>query len=133
MGTGLLAPGPDGAVGTSRLEVFREGLQECEARIAIESALVDEARKAKLGPALAARAQEVLDHRHRCLWLARGAAEADLDKPGFVADYKDFDYGVAMRWDMGAGNRWFIASGWQDRSSDLFRAAGEVAAKLGAK
>jgi len=32
-------PGPDGAEGTARLETFREGLQETEARIAIEKVL----------------------------------------------------------------------------------------------
>jgi hypothetical protein len=32
-------PGPEGAEGTARLEIFREGLQETEARIALEKLL----------------------------------------------------------------------------------------------
>jgi hypothetical protein len=129
----FLAPGPDGPLGTGRLEVFREGLQECEARVAIETALLDENLKAKLGAELAGRAQAMLDERHRCLWLARGAKEADLDKPGLVTDYREFDYGVAKGWSGPAGLNWFLSSGWQGRSAKLFAIAGEVAAKLAAK
>ena len=36
----FLAPGPGGPVGTARLENLREGVQECEARILIEGALL---------------------------------------------------------------------------------------------
>ena len=39
----VLAPGSDGAVATNRFEALREGVQECEARIYLESALCDEA------------------------------------------------------------------------------------------
>ncbi|MBI5722574.1 MAG: hypothetical protein HZA50_01340 [Planctomycetes bacterium] len=35
----LIAPGPDGPIGTVRYEMLREGIQECEARIFIEKAL----------------------------------------------------------------------------------------------
>ena len=45
----LLAPGPEGPVASDEMEAYREGVQECEARIAIERALGDEARKARLG------------------------------------------------------------------------------------
>ena len=51
--TALLAPGKAGAVPTARFEVLREGLQECEARIAIDKALVSADKRIKLGPALA--------------------------------------------------------------------------------
>ena len=37
---------------TTRLEVFREGVQECEARICLEQALTDEQLAARLGPDL---------------------------------------------------------------------------------
>jgi hypothetical protein len=35
----VLAPGPQGAVSTVRFEMLVEGIQECEARLAIEEAL----------------------------------------------------------------------------------------------
>ena len=92
--------------------------------------MTNEALKAKLGAELAGRAQAMLDQRHLCLWLARGAKQADLDKPGLVSDYREFDYTVAKGWDMYAGNRWFIASDWQGRSRKLFGLAGEVERKL---
>ena len=59
----ILGPGPDGPVGTARLEIFREGIQECEARILLEGVLADEASRGKLGEALAARCQETLQER----------------------------------------------------------------------
>jgi len=37
----FLKPGPHGAISAGRLEMIRDGLQECEARIFIESALLD--------------------------------------------------------------------------------------------
>jgi len=65
--TSYTAPGSNGAAPTVRYEAFREGLQDCEARIAIEKALLDPARKARLGDDLAQRAQQVLDDRTRVL------------------------------------------------------------------
>ena len=49
-----VAPGKAAAVPTARFQVLREGLQECEARIAIDKALVSADKRIKLGPALAA-------------------------------------------------------------------------------
>ena len=82
IGSWLLAPGPAGPVGTARLEVFREGLQECEARIAIEDALTNPALKGRLGDELAKRAQETLDERQLAIWKGRGATEQDFKKFG---------------------------------------------------
>ena len=64
----VLAPGPEGPVGTARLENLREGLQECEARIALEDALLDLGRRRRLGNELAQRIQALLDERQRALW-----------------------------------------------------------------
>ena len=55
----FLAPGPEGPVATARLENLREGVQECEARIIIESALTNADRKSQLGEDLASRAQTI--------------------------------------------------------------------------
>jgi hypothetical protein len=127
----LLAPGQAGPVGTARLEVFREGLQECEARIAIESALTDEAKKAKLGDELAKRAQDTLDERLTCIWKGHGATDADFQKYGLV-NYKIYGYDLADEWKTTRipGHKWFLTSGWAQRESKLFALAGEVAAKL---
>jgi len=131
IGGWLLGPGPDGPAGTARLEVFREGLQECEARIAIETALTDDALKAKLGPQLASRAQNVLDERHVAMWKARGAPEADLQH-GLVERYRDM-YGMWKKWNGEAGNTWFLQSDWQGRTAQLYTVAGEVEKALSAR
>jgi hypothetical protein len=57
----LLAPGPGGATTTERFENLREGVQECEARICLEKAIVG----GRLDAALARKCQEVLDERAR--------------------------------------------------------------------
>jgi len=125
----MLGQGPAGPVATARLEVLREGVQECEARIAIESALTDEAAKARLGNDLAGRAQEILDQRQRCLWKSRGADESDF-QTGLIIRYREFYGEYNKKWDKQAGNAWFVTSGWPQRAGELFAAAGEVAKKL---
>lgn len=99
--TAFLAPGPDGAVSTVRLEMIREGVQECEARIFIESALLDKNQRAKLGEERASRLQALCDARTR------------------ATTYGWENYG------------WFVSSGWQARSGKLFQSASEVAQVLG--
>jgi hypothetical protein len=51
-------------------EALREGVQECEAIIVIEQALMDEGLKAQLGTDLARRCEEYLRARHMMLWLS---------------------------------------------------------------
>ena len=121
----MLAGGPDGPVATDRFEVFREGVQECEARIAIEQALTDEALKAKLGPELAQRAQDVLDQRLRDLMKAL----SNLQLTGR-------DWGVFPHTENGgsvAGNAWYTSTGWQRRADAVYALAAEVSAKLAEK
>jgi len=96
----FLQPGPKGAVSTGRFEMIREGLQECEARIAIESALVS--KPAALGPGLVKRCQRLLNLRRSMSHVS-----------GHL--------GVVR----------FLASGRQARVRELFKLAGEVAAKTG--
>ena len=128
----FLAPDADGPVGTTRLEMIREGVQECEARIAIESVLTDAARKAKLGDELAKRAQAFLDDQQRNVWRAKGATEEDF-KFGIIREYRQYDYELMTKWKENAGNQWFMKSGWADRVGQLFSLAAEVQAKAGAK
>ncbi len=59
----VLAPGPKGAVPTTRYENLREGVQEAQARVFIEKAIAGR----KIGGKLAERAQAVLDERAHLL------------------------------------------------------------------
>jgi hypothetical protein len=125
----LLGAGPTGPAATTRLEVFREGLQECEARIFIENALTDTALKAKLGADLARRAQAALDERQLALWRAKGATDADL-QTGLVREYRTYVYQMQKKWDAAAGHKWFLRSGWQEHDAMLYTLAGEAARAL---
>jgi hypothetical protein len=116
--TSLLAPGPDGAVRTARYQELLEGVQECEARIAIERALLDPDVSARLGAETVAECWGVLDDR--------------------IAAMKK---GMEGSWAYGGGS-WetkrvefddFINSGWQARSGKLYDTAAAVAAKLAGK
>ena len=128
IGGWMLGNGPDGPVGTARLELMREGVQECEARIAIEAVLTTPALKARLGGDLAQRAQALLDQRQLALWKARGATEAAMEK-GYMSEYREI-YQITKTWKAPAGNAWFIGSSWQDRTADLYAMAAEVEAKV---
>ncbi len=109
--THILAAGKDCPLATGRSEMLRAGIQEAEARIFIEKALIDPAAKARLGSELAKRCQDVLDERTR--------------------------FGnVAMKSNRGGGYlhfKWYEASGVGDRTARLYAAAAEVAGKLGSK
>jgi len=127
----LLVPGPNGPVASTRYEYFREGIQQCEARIAIERALTDEASKANLGPELAGRCQNVLDERLRALWRA-GSSMQLSGRDYASAEVNGDSYGGL--WSGGvAGHFWFAGSGWQDRTRQLYDLAGEVTRKLAGK
>ena len=125
--TSLLAPGPDGPVATAHLEAFREGVQECEARIFIERALTDDALKVRLGADLAGRAQEALDERLLCIW--RGLCTFQLTA-------RNDNYATRHGWGRVpgiAGHYWFLGSGWQRRSRTLYGLAAEVRKTLAAE
>ena len=120
--TSLLAPGPNGPASTNRYEQFREGVQESEARIVIERALTDPALRKRLGPDLAKRCQEELDERMLFMW--KGLSSLQLNG-------REFGYATAWRWTAGVeGHRWYVGSGWQERSRRLFELAGEVERSL---
>jgi hypothetical protein len=105
----LLGRGRDGPLATVRSESFRENLQEVEARIYVEKALLDDEAKAALGEELAGRCRKALDERIRmCLHCSRYAGA-------------------------GEGEAWFIGSDWNRRTEELFGLAAEVARKLGGK
>jgi hypothetical protein len=103
----FLAPGPDGPVSTTRFEILREGLQECETRLIVESVLADDSMRSQLPEALVKRCRDMLD--------ARG---------------KVFRLVAAGGWGHYEGWVWFGSSGWEDRAVELFTCAGEVGRAL---
>ena len=118
----LLAPAPQGPVAAARFEAFREGLQECEARIVIEQALTDGSLMARLGDELARRCQSELDERLK--FMFRSMSTLRLAGP-------NYRYAYSWRGTPGVdGHSWFVSSGWQHRSRALYGLAAEVAAKL---
>ncbi len=92
----LLAPGPDGPLATTRLEMAREGGQEAEARVFIERVLHDPRRKAKLGADLAEECQSKLDKRLKLIirsrsnWLLAACN-------GYEREYKQTLYALAAK------------------------------------
>jgi hypothetical protein len=117
----LLAPGPDGAVSTARYEMMREGVQECEARIFIERAIVEK----KISGELLRRCQEALDERVRTMVIGLIDHTCNGISPTPVAS-----------WWMGSdqlGHHWYLASNWQARSETLYALAEEVEESLGDK
>jgi hypothetical protein len=107
-----ISPGPDGALATIRFEMLREGIQECEARIFIEKALLDEAKKAKLGDK-AKEFQDLLDERVRFVLNSFGGKP---DRPNHIKT---------------EAVKFFYESDWRTMSQNLYDAAAEVAKLTG--
>ena len=101
-----LSAGRDGAESTARFEAMVEGLQECEARIFIDRALLNKKLRAELGNDLAKRARALLDERVR--WLR------------------------AITWTRDSGNEFYSValSSWERLSEELYDMASEIAAKI---
>jgi hypothetical protein len=98
----LFAPGRDGPIATVRSEMIRENQQEIEARILLERTLADPSGKARLGEALAARCQALLQERGQAM----------------VAG------GLSPNW-------LYYQQGLRERAAQLYAAAAEVAGKVG--
>jgi len=120
--TALLAPGPSGPVATARFEVMREGIQQCEARIFIEEALGG----GKFPPALAKRCTELIAERNHAIVMGLSSH--------IVEGFQSADaYWRIHDWHTRSGlvgYYWYITSGWQQRSGELYDLAAEVAAGL---
>ncbi|HUU43962.1 MAG TPA: glycoside hydrolase domain-containing protein, partial [Planctomycetota bacterium] len=102
----LLEPGPEGAISTVRFEMMCEGVQENEARLFVERALLSK----KISGDLADRCREVLDERAEALKRYRTGAARNKS----TTDEAYLEY---------------VAS-WQERSERLYRLAAEVAKAL---
>jgi len=128
----LLAPGPEGPAASDELEAYRQGVQECEARIVIERALGDKDLKTRLGPDLVRRCEEYLQERHLRMWLSLSDLQLFYDYPGA----RWGPHYMASAWRGGSnvgGSHWFLASGWQLGAERLYSLAGEVARKIAGK
>jgi len=110
--TYIISDGADGPIASVRSEMLREGLQEAEARVFVQNALLNEDLRTKLGPALAGRAKELCDQRTRDLRYLSEYSIADLGKEPWKAHYI------------------FSPSEWQERSLRLYEMAAEVAKAL---
>jgi hypothetical protein len=122
--TALLAPGPNGPVAGARYEAFREGLQESEARIAIERALSNAELRKKLDPALAQACDKMLADRLNDMWRSVSPLQIGPNGSHSLAAWRGVSTGVA-------GYAWFLSSGWQAKTAELFRLAGEVQKAVG--
>jgi glycosyl hydrolase family 123 len=120
--TSLLAPGPTGPAATQRLEVLRENVQECEARIVIEQALDDETTKARLGEDLVGRCEQLLANRQRTMYRSTSFLQIGPGSSLAFAGWRGCGPCVT-------GSTWLQGSPWQDRSLELFNLAGEVVRK----
>jgi hypothetical protein len=128
----LLAPAPDGPAASDEMEAYRQGVQECEARIVIERALGDSAMTASLGDDLVRRCEEYLQKRHMLMWLSLSDLQCFYNYPGakWGPSY------MASSWRGGSnvgGSHWYLASGHQRRTMELFNLAGAVEKKLRAR
>jgi len=124
----MLAPGPNGPLATDRLEAYRLGIQECEARIVLEYAM-DRARE-DIGEDLATRCEDYLTRRHMAMWLALSSLNLFYDHPGaswgptYMAGY----------WRNGGnigGSDWYLGAGHRELTEELFALAGEVTRVIG--
>jgi len=130
----LLGPGKKGPVPTLRFETLRENFQEIEARVFIERCLVNEDKLAffKVGRYSQAvrqdkkRAERLLGKRlyEECLSLLDERTRGCL----LTASYPHEGGQVPIGF-LGGGWKWFVCSGWNTRTEELFRLASEVARK----
>ena len=114
----VLEPQADGPTAMTRLVALEEGIQECEARIYIENALVNEGL-AQLAPDLAKRCQEALDERLLYMW--KGLDNMQFGGWG-VASWR-FQAGIS-------GHAWLLSTDHRERTKELYGLAGEVQTAL---
>ena len=113
----LLASGVDGAIATTRYEMMREGMQECEARIAIEKAIDGN----KLRADQSKRCEKMLTERNESIY--NGFYDNRAGFLGVKGGIKTYVWsGNAPRYT----TCYYLSSGWQERSADLYEAAAEA-------
>ncbi|HUV39075.1 MAG TPA: glycoside hydrolase domain-containing protein, partial [Planctomycetota bacterium] len=105
----IVSPGAKGAVPSPRLQLMRESLQEAEARIFVQDALLDEDKTARLGDALAKRCRQICDERTQLFRYVSAFSGMDTREDCF---------------------RTFTRRAWETHSEKLYQAAGDVATAL---
>ena len=124
----LLAPGPTGPVATDELEAYRQGILECEARIVLEYGLDRE--RARMGEDLAKRCEDYLAKRHMLMWLSLSDLQLFYDHPG--ASWGPTYMGGFWRYGCNiGGSAWYLGSGHQRLTEELYSLAGEVTRRIG--
>jgi hypothetical protein len=108
----MLGVGKEGPVATPRLRLMREALQEAEVRMVVQSALLDDAARQRLGPDLARRCREVCDQRTRVFRY-------------FSWYLAPFKYGTLSNYD-----RYFDETMWLRSTEQLEELAGPAAKAL---
>lgn len=106
----ILAPGPEGPEPTVRFQLMREALQEAEARIFVQEALMDKTKLAKLSPKLAARSRDV------CM--------AHLTVLRYFSQFSQVQVNCEY-------SRIFSQQQWEDLSEEMYEVAGEISSALG--
>ncbi|HUS48165.1 MAG TPA: glycoside hydrolase domain-containing protein, partial [Phycisphaerae bacterium] len=125
--TSVLAPGPEAAVATAKYEAIREGVQDTEARILIERAMADKVMAQKLGPEMVQRCKDVLNERHRAMWISYSTLQMGPSPRHAFAGWRGgYFAGIT-------GYKWFLGSDWQRRCEKLYALAGDVARRLAAE
>ncbi len=153
----ILAPGPDGPVGTARLENMREGLQEAEARIFLESVILDEEARRLVDQDTLERARAILDERQIAIWRSVWPYNDDVLELGHLGDHGNARNPIEAVWQalnaagrdlpgywdsearqmrseaVRKGQEWFAASDWKGRNRQLFDIAAEICNTLSAE
>jgi len=116
------SPGPNGALMTGQLELTREGLQEAEARILLESKVGGDQK-----------GQAVLDDHAKGILpvmeveaaagYGQGNSRAREENGAWLDGFNNNKYHLE---EAGIFRRQYMASGWQERSMRLFDMAGEI-------
>jgi len=107
----VLCPGPEGPEATVRLMALVEGVELCEARIAIEEAV----KEGRVSGEAKARCEEFLQKQLFDMWRT-------------LSNLKLSAWGAgAWRWSPGiAGTQWFLGTNWQEMAEKTYLLAAEV-------
>ena len=124
----LIEKGANGPVATTRLENMREGMQECEARVFIDKALLDPVKRAKLSEPLAKQCQDLLDERWRNLRRSLSTLRVS-DSTG--RKWHRAPFALLLRFSPILGNFWYVSTDWEDQTVRLYELAAQVEAKIG--
>ena len=115
----VLEPRADGPAAMARLAALEEGIQECEARIYIEDAIVNK-KLASRAPDLAKRCREALDERLVYMWKGLD----NMQCGGWGVTAWRFQAGVS-------GHAWLLNTACHERTEKLYTLAGEVEKAMG--